>query len=149
MSIARPSVRRPPASDTLAQPRRLRALLANFDVALSAEYEALRQRDPDGLQAAISTKQRLANEFDALTPQLTPPAVDTHDPALLEEWDTIRALLARCALANRTNGAAIDASRCFVTSMLDILTGRNARERTYTAQGRLGPAVPQARYDRV
>lgn len=135
-------------SDALAPPRRLRALLTEFDAVLSAEYEALRERNADGLDAAISRKQRLARDLDTVTAQVTPPPTIA-DPALLEEWSEIRTLLGRCALANRTNGAAIDASRSFVTSMLDILTGRNVRERTYTARGRLAPAVPRATYERV
>ncbi|MBI2802777.1 MAG: flagellar protein FlgN [Gammaproteobacteria bacterium] len=134
-------------SDALASPRHLRALLTEFDAVLSAEYDALRERNADGLDAAIARKQRLAHDIEVVTTQVTPPA--TPDPELLEEWSEIRTLLGRCALANRTNGAAIDASRSFVTSMLDILTGRNVRERTYTARGRLAPAVPHATYERV
>ena len=135
-------------SSALEQPRRLRALLTDFDAVLSAEYEALRQRDADSLDAAVASKQRLAREIEVLTAHVTPPPA-TVDLALLDEWSAIRALLSRCALANRTNGAAIDASRCFITSMLDILSGSNIRERTYTARGRLAAAMPRAGYERI
>jgi flagellar biosynthesis/type III secretory pathway chaperone len=70
-------------------------------------------------------------------------------PEETAEWAQIRTLLARCALANRTNGAAIDASRHFVTSLLDLLTGRRPGERVYDARGRLGDSGRSRAWERV
>jgi flagellar biosynthesis/type III secretory pathway chaperone len=128
---------------------RLHALLKDFDTVLASEYEALRLRDPDRLQAAVDAKQRLASDIEGLTPQLDVPNTAPGDADEQEEWVAIQRLLGRCALANRTNGAAIDASRCFVTSMLDLLSGQRAGERTYTSTGRLHSQAPRLRFERV
>ena len=63
--------------------------------------------------------------------------------ALLSDPDTsdveeLRALMHRAQHANRVNGAAIESSQLFTSSLLDILRGRVPGERTYTARGRLG-----------
>lgn len=126
----------------------LRALLEDFDTVLASEYEALRQRDPDRLQVAITAKQRLASDIEALSPLFSSSDLNDDDHEQTE-WAAIRGLLGRCALANRTNGAAIDASRCFVTSLLDLLSGQRASERTYTATGRLNSHAPRLRFERV
>lgn len=125
----------------------LHALLEDFDAVLAAEYEALRLRDPDRLQTAINAKLRLATDIEALSPLLE--ASSAQGDSERTEWAAIRDLLGRCALANRTNGAAIDASRCFVTSLLDLLSGQRAGERTYTAAGRLDSHAPRLRFERV
>lgn len=121
----------------------LLALLQDFDRVLAHEYEALRTRDVDGLEAAVSRKQTLVGEI-AETSRLCPlpaegdDAGTTDDPSASAEWRAIRQLLARCALANRTNGAAVDASRSFVNSLLDLVTGRQPGARLYDARGRVG-----------
>jgi flagellar biosynthesis/type III secretory pathway chaperone len=127
----------------------LHALLKDFDAVLASEYEALRHRDPERLQTAIQEKQRLASGIEALTPLLDIANAMPGDATEQPEWVAIRNLLGRCALANRTNGAAIDASRCFVTSMLDLMSGQRAGERTYTAAGRLNSHAPRLRFERV
>ena len=142
-----------PVSDAAAvnegHPRhRLHALLRDFDAALASEYEAVRQRDAVRLESAVAEKLRLAGDLERLTPQVQPPAAES-DPRDREQWSQIQALLGRCALANRTNGAAIDASRCFMTSMLDLLSGRRPNERTYTAAGRLSRESAAVRFERV
>ena len=127
---------------------RLHALLTDFDAVLAVEYDALRRRQPERLADAIAQKQRLAYELDGLG-----PAVEDLKPGAAEpeasEWNEIQRLLGRCALANRTNGAAIDASRSFVTSLLDILTGRPTAGRTYTARGHLNATASGGDYTRV
>jgi flagellar biosynthesis/type III secretory pathway chaperone len=127
----------------------LHALLKDFDAVLASEYEALRHRDPERLQTAVHEKQRLAGDIEALAPLLNMARAAHHDDTEHTEWAAIRNLLGRCALANRTNGAAIDASRCFVTSMLDLMSGQRAGERTYTAAGRLNSHAPRLRFERV
>ena len=127
---------------------RLHALLIDFDAVLALEYDALRRRQSDRLADAIAEKQRLASELDGLGPafeELKPGAADS----VTQEWNEIQRLLGRCALANRTNGAAIDASRSFVTSLLDILTGRSTTGRTYTARGHLNATASGGGYTRV
>ncbi len=128
----------------------LRALLEDFDRVLANEYEALRRRDTAALEDAVQTKHQLIATLGALGRQCPPPAADAALPAEeSEEWAQIRTLLARCALANRTNGAAIDASRNFVTSLLDMLTGRRPGERVYDARGRLGDSGRSRAWERV
>ncbi|MBI4696219.1 MAG: flagellar protein FlgN [Gammaproteobacteria bacterium] len=114
---------------------RLQDLLQDFESVLAAEYEALRTRDTGQLDAAIARKNVLAAELDAIGRQLPPPGPDLDSS---HEWAELRALILRCSQANRANGAAIEANRKFVTSLLDILRGRSATERTYDARGRLG-----------
>ena len=127
----------------------LHALLKDFDAVLASEYEALRRRDPERLHTAVHEKQRLAGDIEALAPLLDVARAVQNDDSEQAEWVTIRNLLGRCALANRTNGAAIEASRCFVTSMLDLMSGQRAGERTYTAAGRLNSHAPRLRFERV
>ena len=127
----------------------LHALLKDFDAVLASEYEALSQRDSERLQTAVHAKQRLASDIEALTPLLDAANTTQGDDTEQPEWAAIRSLLGRCALANRTNGAAIDASRCFVTSMLDLMSGQRTGERTYTAAGRLNSHAPRLRFERV
>ena len=128
----------------------LRALLVDFDRVLSGEYEALRQRDTDGLEAAVVEKQQLVSAISVASSQCTLPPADAElAPEESEEWAQIRALLARCALANRTNGAAIDASRNFVTSLLDLICGHQPGERLYNARGRVGDTGRSRAWDRV
>ena len=127
----------------------LHALLKDFDTVLAREYEALRHRDPERLQTAVQEKQRLASDIEALAPLLDASSAVQNENSEQTEWAAIRDLLGRCALANRTNGAAIEASRCFVTSMLDLLSGQRAGERTYTAAGRLHDQAPRLRCERV
>lgn len=126
----------------------LHALLQDFDTVLASEYEALRQRDPNRLHTAINAKQRLTNDIEALAHVFEAGSTNGDDTEQAE-WAAIRGLLGRCALANRTNGAAIDASRSFVRSMLDLLSGQHTGERTYTATGRLNSHAPRLRSERV
>ncbi len=128
----------------------LRALLMDFDRVLAGEYEALRQRDTGGLEAAVLEKQLLVNAISAASTQCNLPSAGADlAPEASEDWAQIRALLARCALANRTNGAAIDASRNFVTSLLDLICGHQPGERLYNARGRVGDNGRSRAWDRV
>lgn len=138
------------SAPTAAARGELRALLEDFDRVLSQEYEALRRRDTAALEDAVQTKQQLMTTLGQLEQQCPLPAADARlAPEETAEWAQIRALLARCALANRTNGAAIDASRNFVTSLLDLLTGRRPGERVYDARGRLGDGGRSRAWERV
>ncbi len=126
----------------------LRALLSRFEIVLATEYEALRTRDTEALYDVIEEKMRLAAEIEQLTPTIKIPTPQS--PAAEQaEWETIRKLLAKCELENRTNGATISANQKFATSMLDIITGRRAVERTYGASGRLSNQAARLRFERV
>ena len=127
------------------QRRRLHALLTDFDAVLAVEYDALRRREPERLYDAIAHKQRLTTALDGFSPSVEALKPTTAD----DEWNAIQRLLSRCALANRTNGAAIEASRSFVTSLLDIMTGRSTTERTYTARGRISATTSRSNFERV
>jgi flagellar biosynthesis/type III secretory pathway chaperone len=132
----------------------LRALLAEFDQVLASEYEALRARDTDGLENAVARKQELVGAIATAgkrcpVPPPGAPGDPAGDPEASAEWAEIRQLLARCALANRTNGAAVDASRNFVNSLLDLLTGRRPGERLYDARGRVGESGRRRTWESV
>lgn len=138
--------------ETIDARKTLRALLADFDQVLASEYEALRQRDTDKLEAAVASKQQLVSAITATSRLCPPPPADAasdEDPTSTEDWAQIRKLLSRCALANRTNGAAIDASRSFVTSLLDLICGRRPGERLYDASGRMGDSNRSRAWERV
>ncbi len=126
---------------------RLHGLLRDFDRVLADEYEALKRRDVERLDTTTAAKQRLITEIEAASRGVQPPP--SSEAAVQDEWEQIKRLLGRCALANRTNGAAIDASRSFVTSLLDVLCGRTASERVYQANGRLGGAQHGRSRERV
>jgi flagellar biosynthesis/type III secretory pathway chaperone len=128
---------------------RLHALLQNFDAALAAENDALRRRDPEGLRLTVEAKQRLAGDLEQLAPHVKAPDGSDAEARDLAQWNEIQHLLSRCALVNRTNGAAIEASRAFVNSLLDLMIGRRPVERTYTASGRMETGGSQLRYERV
>ncbi len=114
----------------------LEALLTRFEDALAREYDALRTRDAVALDDAIAAKTTLAQSLEQ-TARRAGLSGD-HDPVpQTPAWDAIRERLQRCQQANRRNGAAIDASRGFVNSMIDILSGSGPSERTYDARGRL------------
>lgn len=138
-------------SVTTAESRgKLHALLEDFDRVLAHEYEALRRRDTTALEEAVQTKQQLVAALGSMGQQCPLPATGAElAPEETAEWAQIRTLLARCALANRTNGAAIDASRNFVTSLLDLLTGRRPGERVYDARGRLGDSGRSRAWERI
>lgn len=129
----------------------LRALLEDFDRVLAREYEALRQRDASAIEDAAHRKQRLVGSLDEAARHCPLPRQDaTLTPEETAEWAQIRALLLRCSLANRTNGAAIDASRNFVTSLLDLMLGGRPRGQVYDARGRrLGERGPSRAWERV
>lgn len=134
--------------------RSLLALLEDFDRVLSSEYEALRTRDTDGLETAVARKQELVGAIAQATRQHPLPGnfAETQlsdDPEASAEWAAIRKLLARCALANRTNGAAVDASRNFVDSLLDLMTGRQPGARLYDARGRCGANARRRTWESV
>jgi flagellar biosynthesis/type III secretory pathway chaperone len=142
------------SAESISARRSLRALLADFDRVLASEYEALRARDTDGLETAVARKQELVGALATASKHCPVPPpdapVDTAgDPAASVEWAEIRQLLARCALANRTNGAAVDASRNFVNSLLDLLTGRRPGERLYDARGRVGDSGRRRTWESV
>ncbi len=141
------------AESTIAR-KSLRGLLADFDQVLASEYEALRARDTEGLETAVARKQELVGSIATASKRCPVPApgapVDTpNDPEASAEWAEIRQLLARCALANRTNGAAVEASRNFVNSLLDLLTGQRPGERLYDARGRVGDSGRRRTWESV
>jgi len=142
------------SAESVTARKSLRALLEDFDRVLASEYEALRTRDTDGLETAVARKQELVGAIATASKRCPLPApgtetVTAEDPEASAEWADIRQLLARCALANRTNGAAVDASRSFVNSLLDLLTGRRPGERLYDARGRVGDSGRRRTWESV
>ena len=114
----------------------LEARLLELTSLLASEYDAIRERDTEQLA-------RLADDKHALVARIDAAARSADVSALLSDPDTsdveeLRALMHRAQHANRVNGAAIESSQLFTSSLLDILRGRVPGERTYTARGRLG-----------
>lgn len=114
----------------------LEARLLELTSLLEAEYDAIRTRDTGELAKLAEAKQVLVASIDAV-------ARSADVGTLLADADhgdnaALRELMQRAQQANRINGAAIESSQLFTSSLLDILRGRVPGERTYTARGRLG-----------
>lgn len=114
----------------------LEARLLELTSLLAAEYDAIRERNTDVLARIADDKQTLVARIDAA-------ARNADISSLLADPDArgaeeLRALMRGAQHANRVNGAAIESSQLFTSSLLDILRGRVPGERTYTARGRLG-----------
>ena len=119
--------------------RALRELLQEFESVLASEYDALLRRDTAQLEVAVSDKQRLTAALGETARLCDLQTRGNHpDVAVQREWHDIEGLLARCALANQTNGAAVNSSKNLVGSLLDVLSGRSPRARLYDAKGRTG-----------
>ncbi len=114
----------------------LEARLLELTSLLAAEHDAVRGRNIDELTRIADAKQNLVTRIDAAARSDAIGALLTDpDAAGAEE---LRALMRGAQQANRINGAAIESSQLFTSSLLDILRGRAPGERTYTARGRLG-----------
>ncbi len=114
----------------------LEARLLELTSLLAVEYDAIRQRDTEQLTRIADDKQQLVERINAAS-------LSADVRALLDDPDTeagrhLLALMTNAQQANRTNGAAIESSQLFTSSLLDILRGRVPGERTYTSRGRLG-----------
>jgi flagellar biosynthesis/type III secretory pathway chaperone len=114
----------------------LEARLLELTSLLAVEYDAIRERDMEQLAHIARDKQLLVESIDvaARSADVSALLTDPDAPA----GQQLHALLSRAQQANRTNGAAIESSQLFTTSLLDILRGRAPGERTYTSRGRLG-----------
>ncbi len=115
----------------------LEARLLELSSLLAVEYDAIRQRDTDQLTRLALDKQQLVERINAASRNTDVRALleDEQDP---EAGQHLLALMTHAQQANRTNGAAIESSQLFTSSLLDILRGRVPGERTYTSRGRLG-----------
>lgn len=126
--------------NTTAARETLHTLLRDFEHTLAQEYAALRTRDVAAIEAAVTHKRELTLALNEAASQCDLSALRDVSPHADEQaaWTEIRALLERCALANRTNGAAVETSKTLTNTLLDLLSGRPAGERLYNARGRVG-----------
>lgn len=115
----------------------LEARLLELSSLLAAEYDAIRQRDTEQLTRIAHDKQQLVERINAAARSADVRALLETDRDT-EAGQHLHALMTHAQQANRTNGAAIESSQLFTSSLLDILRGRVPGERTYTARGRLG-----------
>jgi flagellar biosynthesis/type III secretory pathway chaperone len=113
---------------------RLTELLRDLQNLLRAEYDALRGRDIDELEAVTQRKSAVLTEIETLSGAVTETARPGDDAG----WDEIRQILNGCREANLSNGGAIESNRAFVSSLIDVLRGESPRERIYNDSGRLG-----------
>ena len=120
----------------------LLALLVDFSRLLIEEYEALLGRQAGIIEACARRKQDLtaAIEVAARDCDFAGRKHDT-SPEARQEWSRIEAMLNDCAIANRKNGAAVQASRQVVGALLDIMRGKVPGERLYDARGRAGASA--------
>ena len=130
-------------STTPAARETLQALLVDFERTLAQEYEALRTRNVEALETAVTHKRELTLAISETGSQCDLSALGTDntdnlDGPDLAYWTEIRALVERCAVANRTNGAAVKTGRTFTNALLDLISGRPAGESLYDARGRVG-----------
>ncbi len=116
----------------------LEARLLELTSLLAAEYDAIRERDTGELARIAEAKQSLVARIDAAARSTDISALLGDPEAGGAEAEELRVLMHRAQQANRVNGAAIESSQLFTSSLLDILRGRVPGERTYTARGRLG-----------
>lgn len=124
----------------------LEARLLELTSLLEAEYDAIRERDTGELARIADAKQSLVERINAAAGAAdVTTLLDERNPA----GEHLHTLMVRCAQANRINGAAIESSQSFTTSLLDILRGRVPGERTYTSRGRLGAQIEAATLVRV
>ncbi len=132
-------------------PDHLVGLLADLESLLDREYDAIRQRDLAQLDTLTGDKQALVDDINRAAAAMEESLKDLlgDNPSPSTSGHEIRAAIARCAQANKTNGCAIESSQSFTSSLLDILRGRAPGERTYTARGRLGTTRRASAFVRV
>lgn len=112
-------------------------LMAELSETLAHEYDALRNRDIETLEALIERKAAIVVQLESATRELERSRDGHIDGDLLEDWPELREMAEDCVLANRTNGGAIELNRGLVTNLLDTLYGASRSERTYDAHGHL------------
>ena len=114
------------------------AQLNEFEAVLEREYAAIRQRDVGQIESLTQDKQSFIEDINRTAAEMGEALNDLLKKESSTVSKLVRGLIERCAKANRTNGCAIESSKSFTTTLLDILHGKVPGERTYTARGRLG-----------
>jgi flagellar biosynthesis/type III secretory pathway chaperone len=134
-----------------SRPDSLLGLLGDLESLLDREYDAIRQRDLAQLDKLTEDKQTLVDDINRTAAAMGDTLQDLlgDSPSPTTSGNEIRAAIARCAQANKTNGCAIESSQSFTSSLLDVLRGRAPSERTYTASGRLGTSRGASAFVRV
>ena len=124
-----------PAADNTLVKKEFEGLMTELSETLTHEYEALRTRDIDGLEAAVERKSTLIARLESTTDEVYRSHDTDSSLDLLEDWPELREMVVACTLANRTNGGAIELNRGLVANILDTLYGVTRVERTYDAHG--------------
>ena len=112
-------------------------LMVELSETLAQEYEVLRKRDIEGLEAAIERKSTILAKLESASGAIDRAREALGSGDLLEDWPELHDIAADCAVANRTNGGAIELNRGLVANLLDTLYGVSRAERTYDAHGHL------------
>ena len=117
--------------------KEIETLMAELSETLVQEYEALRKRDIEGLEAAIEQKSTIVGRLESAAGEIDRSRDELGNKDLLEDWPELREMAADCVVANRTNGGAIELNRGLAANLLDTLYGVSRAERTYDAHGHL------------
>ncbi len=111
----------------------LGALLDELRGVLASELNALRQRDSDGLEAAVARKLELVVALETATGNYCRAGGKLDRQSLI----TLERQAKACATANRINGGAIELNRNLTGRLLETLRGGPRPIATYDASGRL------------
>lgn len=141
---------------------RLAALMSGFVELLGLETKALGERNADALHAVAERKLELGADVERATTALEQALRGAGLPAgrgglaralasaeLRAIWRQVRRDGKRCAQLNRANGAVIELSRAFNTTLLNLICGREQSCPTYTRAGRVDGAAEKRALARV
>jgi flagellar biosynthesis/type III secretory pathway chaperone len=115
----------------------IETLMAALSGALAEEYDALRKRDIDHLEAAIASKSTLVAALESAMQSIGRAGGLEEAGVSAGEVSALRTLASECQLANRANGGAIELNRRLVANLLDTLYGVSRTGQTYDACGRV------------
>lgn len=127
--------------------------MRQLEAAMLAETQALESQDIEGLQQAVSEKQRLVTRLEtetarqrqwieearfSFTPEGIQAFIQTFDQAdrLGSRWSTLREDIQRCDRINRDNGRLIERDQRRIAATLRLLRGEDHSATTYDPQGR-------------
>ncbi|MBB1126649.1 flagella synthesis protein FlgN [Thiospirillum jenense] len=139
------------------------ALALQLENALAEETSAIERRDADLLQQVVAAKkgivmrleqetqlqrQQVENSGQAFTPQgldvfLT--ALDDSTRTLITQWNSLRQVIVRCDLMNKTNARLIERHRQRVATTIQLLRGDDGNGGVYTPKGQTTPITVQRR----
>ena len=127
-----------PKSNGLAPSKEtVEALMAEMSGVLSEEFDALRTRDVERLEATAAHKSTIVAALESAAHSIRRSRDAQEGADIADDWPELQALARDCQMANRANGGAIALNRRLVSNLLDTLYGVSREQRTYDAGGHL------------